>query len=53
MKEAIVQPGTLVKIVDSPIPIPKADQLVIKVVCSGCNPKGLLQTLISGAHLIC
>jgi len=39
MKEAIVHPGTKVEIVDSPIPQPGADQLVIKVVVSGSNPK--------------
>ena len=42
MKEAIVRPGTLVEIIESPIPVPNADQLVIKVVCSGCNPKGAM-----------
>ena len=40
MKEAIVHPGTRVTIVDSPIPKPKDDHVVIKVMCCGCNPKG-------------
>ncbi|KAJ4299720.1 hypothetical protein N0V90_004966 [Kalmusia sp. IMI 367209] len=39
MKEAIVSKGPIVKIVDSPIPQPGPDQLVIKVVVSGSNPK--------------
>ena len=42
MKEAIVKPGTVVQLIDSPIPVPNADQIVVKVVCAGCNPKGLL-----------
>ncbi|KAI0150123.1 GroES-like protein [Hypoxylon sp. NC0597] len=39
MKEAIVAPGTKVNIIDSPIPKPNADQILIKVVVSGSNPK--------------
>ncbi|PVH69072.1 GroES-like protein [Cadophora sp. DSE1049] len=39
MKEAIVHSGPKVTIVDSPIPIPNADQVLIKVVYSGTNPK--------------
>ncbi|KAI9658958.1 MAG: hypothetical protein M1821_001918 [Bathelium mastoideum] len=39
MKEAIVSAGPTVKIVDSEIPKPNADQVVIKVVVSGSNPK--------------
>jgi NADPH2:quinone reductase len=39
MKEAIVGKGVKVTIKDSPIPEPQADQLVIKVVVSGSNPK--------------
>jgi hypothetical protein len=39
MKEAIVQTDLSVQIVDSPIPTPNADQVLIKVVVSGCNPK--------------
>lgn len=39
MKEAIVSAGPKVKIVDSPIPKPKAGQVLIKVVFSGSNPK--------------
>lgn len=39
MKEAIVQPDLEVNIVDSPIPVPKDDEVVIKVVVSGSNPK--------------
>lgn len=40
MKEAIVQPGPIVTIQDSPIPtLTNDDQLIIKVVVSGSNPK--------------
>ncbi|KAI1089426.1 GroES-like protein [Rostrohypoxylon terebratum] len=39
MKEAIVSKGLKVEIVDSPIPKPHADQVLIKVVVSGSNPK--------------
>ncbi|KAI1465349.1 GroES-like protein [Daldinia caldariorum] len=39
MKEALVAPGPKVKIVDSPTPKPEADQVLIKVVVSGSNPK--------------
>lgn len=39
MKDAIVHTSLQVEIVDSPIPHPGADQLVIKVVVSGSNPK--------------
>ncbi|KAH3943613.1 hypothetical protein HBI56_012120 [Parastagonospora nodorum] len=39
MKEAIVSKGPKVTIKDSPIPDPQADQVVIKVVVSGSNPK--------------
>ena len=39
MKEAIVRKGTNVEIIDSPIPTPGKDQVVIKVVYSGSNPK--------------
>ncbi|KAG0646639.1 Trans-enoyl reductase fsr4 [Hyphodiscus hymeniophilus] len=39
MREAIVQADLSVQIVDSAVPIPVADQVLIKVVVSGCNPK--------------
>ncbi|KAI1115668.1 GroES-like protein [Nemania sp. NC0429] len=39
MKEALVSKGPKVQIVDSPIPKPGPDQVVIKVVVSGSNPK--------------
>ena len=39
MKEAIVSQGPKVTIVDSAIPEPGPEQLVIKVVVSGSNPK--------------
>ncbi|KAI0437536.1 GroES-like protein [Xylaria telfairii] len=39
MKEAVVSKGPKVQIIDSPVPEPGADQVVIKVVVSGSNPK--------------
>ncbi|KAI1324778.1 GroES-like protein [Xylariaceae sp. FL0255] len=39
MKEAYIRKGPKVEIVDSPIPKPNADQLVIEVLVSGSNPK--------------
>jgi len=39
MKEAIVKKDLSVDIIVSPIPKPKDDQVVIKVVVSGSNPK--------------
>lgn len=35
----IAPPGPTVDVIDSPIPQPKADEVVIKVVVSGSNPK--------------
>lgn len=39
MKEAIIHAGPKVEIIDSPIPNPKDEQVVTKVVVSGSNPK--------------
>jgi NADPH2:quinone reductase len=39
MKEAIILKGPEVKIVDSAIPKAAKDQVVVKVVVSGSNPK--------------
>jgi len=39
MKEAIVKQDISVDIIDSPVPTPKDDEVVIKVVVSGSNPK--------------
>ena len=39
MKEAFCSPGPKVDLVDSPIPIPGAYQMIIKVACVGLNPK--------------
>lgn len=47
MKEAIVQPDLEVKIVDSPIPVPNDDEVVIKVVVSGSNPKDWKRPVMS------
>jgi NADPH:quinone reductase-like Zn-dependent oxidoreductase len=47
MKEAIVSAGPRVKIVDSPIPQPGPNQVVIRVVVSGSNPKDWYGTLLA------
>jgi NADPH:quinone reductase-like Zn-dependent oxidoreductase len=39
MKEAIILKGPEVKIVDSAIPKPGKDQIVVKTIVSGSNPK--------------
>jgi len=39
MKEAIVRPGPIVEIIESPIPTPGPDEVVTKVVVTGSNPK--------------
>ncbi|KAI0434921.1 GroES-like protein [Xylaria sp. FL1042] len=39
MKEAVVSKGPKVQIIDSPIPKPGPEQVIIKVVVSGSNPK--------------
>ncbi|KAF2458125.1 alcohol dehydrogenase-like protein [Lineolata rhizophorae] len=39
MKDAIVHAGPRVEIIDSPIPTPGPDQVVIKTIVSGSNPK--------------
>ena len=40
MKEAIVHPDLTVTISNNaPIPTPTATQILIKIVCAGCNPK--------------
>jgi len=39
MKEAIVHPGTRVEIIESEIPQPNANQVLIRIIFSGCNPK--------------
>ena len=39
MKEVIVSKGPICKIIDSAIPVPSANQVAIKVVVSGSNPK--------------
>ncbi|KAK0713990.1 chaperonin 10-like protein [Lasiosphaeria miniovina] len=39
MKEALVTKGPEVQVVDSPVPSPNDDQVLIRVVVSGSNPK--------------
>lgn len=39
MKEAVIHAGPKIEIRDTPIPHPKAGQVVIKVIVSGSNPK--------------
>ncbi|KAF2828027.1 GroES-like protein [Ophiobolus disseminans] len=51
MKEAIVHSAEKVEIIDSPIPTPESDQVVIRVIASGCNPKDWkVAELYSKAH---
>lgn len=51
MKEAIVSAGPKVEIIDSPIPKPEPDQVVIQVVVSGSNPKDWKRPQDSGNSL--
>lgn len=46
MKEAIVAKGPKVTIQDAEIPEPKPDQVVIKVIVSGSNPKDWYVTIL-------
>jgi NADPH2:quinone reductase len=39
MKEALVSPLLVVEIIDTPIPKPKPGEVIIQVICAGCNPK--------------
>jgi len=40
MKEAIVNPDLTVTVTNgAPIPTPAATQILIRIVCAGCNPK--------------
>ncbi|KAL5315031.1 hypothetical protein ACEPPN_017682 [Leptodophora sp. 'Broadleaf-Isolate-01'] len=39
MLEAIVQTSLEVEIIQSPVPTPKKGEVLIRVICSGCNPK--------------
>ncbi|KAJ4349465.1 uncharacterized protein N0V89_008080 [Didymosphaeria variabile] len=39
MKELIIHEGPRVEQINSPIPVPKDDEIVIEVVVAGCNPK--------------
>lgn len=39
MKEALIGPGPTVTLGDVPIPVPEPDQVLIRVVVSGTNPK--------------
>lgn len=50
MKEAIVDKGTKVTIQDVPIPKPNSDQVLIKVICSGSNPKDWKVPNYTGPH---
>ncbi|MCJ1444628.1 MAG: hypothetical protein MMC23_005130 [Stictis urceolatum] len=51
MKEAIVRKNIVVDIIDSPVPTPNNDQVVIKVVISGSNPKDWKTVEWSGKEL--
>ncbi|KAK9428917.1 hypothetical protein V1505DRAFT_357337 [Lipomyces doorenjongii] len=50
MKEAIVQTGLSVQIVDSPVRTPNADQILIKVAVSDSNPKDWSVAASPGRH---
>jgi len=50
MKEAIVSKGPAVNIQEVPIPTPNADQVLIKVVFSGTNPKDWKRAEFGPAH---
>jgi NADPH2:quinone reductase len=50
MKEAIVAKGPKVTIHDVPIPKPNADQVLIKVLVSGSNPKDWKRPEYGDAH---
>lgn len=39
MYELLVHPGPKTEMIESPIPVPNDDQIVIKVIVSGSNPK--------------
>ncbi|KAH7083603.1 alcohol dehydrogenase-like protein [Paraphoma chrysanthemicola] len=51
MLEAIVQTSLEVAIVQSPVPTPGKGQVLIKVVCSGCNPKDWKLVVYEGEAL--
>ncbi|RFU36293.1 hypothetical protein B7463_g38, partial [Scytalidium lignicola] len=50
MKEAIVSAGPKVQLINSPVPKPTADQVLIKVVVSGSNPKDWKLPQRFGSH---
>jgi hypothetical protein len=50
MKEAIILKGPDVKIIDSPIPKAEKDQIVVKVIFSGSNPKDWVCKPLSRGH---
>ena len=50
MKEAIVAKGPKVTIHDVPVPKPNADQVLIKVIYSGSNPKDWKSPQTGGPH---
>lgn len=48
MKEAIVNPDLTVEVQDdAPIPTPSNTQVLIKIICAGCNPKDWKQPYFS------
>ncbi|KAF2101148.1 GroES-like protein [Rhizodiscina lignyota] len=51
MKEAHVSPDTSVQIVDSAVPQPGPEEVLIKVVCAGCNPKDWKYPHFSGVTI--
>ncbi|OQU95120.1 Alcohol dehydrogenase GroES-like domain-containing protein [Cladophialophora immunda] len=51
MLEAIVQPSLEVEIVQSPVPRAGEGELLIKVICTGCNPKDWKSVVYSNKPL--
>lgn len=51
MLEGIVQTSVEVDIVQSPVPTPSKGEVLIRVVCSGCNPKDWKLVVYEGQPL--
>lgn len=51
MLEGIVQSSLEVDIIDSPIPTPRNGEILIRVICSGCNPKDWKLVVYEGQPL--
>ncbi|OKL55420.1 hypothetical protein UA08_09330 [Talaromyces atroroseus] len=51
MLELIIHPGPKTQAIESPIPVPNDDQVVIKVIVSGSNPKDWKRPEWSDVHI--